>query len=373
MSITPPAFPRVLTVLLGGASLVVLLAGLQALAWLIGPVMLAFVVVVTVQPVAERLRARGLPTWASTVLLVAMVYAVIVVLAGIVVVSLARLVTILPQYRAEATALVGDVTGLLAAQGVGAPGLREITASLDLGRVVGAAGVVLSGVVGLAGSLVFLLSVLLFLSLEAGGFRAKLAVLAAARPAAAAALVDVVRGTRRFLVVTTIFGGLTAVADVVLLLALGVPLALLWGLLAFITNYVPYVGFLIGVVPPALLALLGGGWSLAITVVVLYTVINFVICSVVQPRFIGDAVGLSLTVVFLSLGFWAWLLGPLGAVLAIPLTVLVKGLLLDADPRTRWVSALLAARAEAPHTESGAGATTEIGTSDRSAQDGSTS
>lgn len=346
MSIGAPPLPRVLTILLGGASLVVLCAGIQALSWLIGPVVLAFVVVVTVAPVAERLRARGLPAWAASALLVVMVYAVLLVLSAVVVISLGRLVTILPQYRTQAGALVGDLTGLLAEQGVGPTGVRELVASLDLGRVAGVVAVLLSGVAGLAGSLVFLLSVMLFLSLEAGGFRAKLAVLATARPAAATALVDVVRGTRLFLVVTSVFGLLTAVADTILLVALGVPLAVLWGLLAFITNYVPYVGFLIGVVPPALLALLAGGWPLALTVVVLYTLINFVLCTVIQPRFIGDAVGLSLTVVFLSLGFWAFLLGPLGAVLAIPLTVLVKGLLLDADPTARWASTLLAARPE---------------------------
>ena len=203
--------------------------------------------------------------------------------------------------------------------------------------------VLLSGLAGLTGSLVFLLSVMLFLAIDSGGFRAKLDTVAAARPHAAAALARFVVDTRRFLVVTTVFGLLTAVVDTVVLLLAGIPLAVLWGLLAFITNYIPYVGFFIGVLPPAVLALLEGGWSRFVVVVVIYVAVNFVLCSLVQPRFIGDAVGLSLTVVFLSLGFWAWILGPLGAVLAVPLTLLTKALLIDADPRAGWVSTLLSA------------------------------
>jgi predicted PurR-regulated permease PerM len=76
-------------------------------------------------------------------------------------------------------------------------------------------------------------------------------------------------------------------------------------------------------------------------VIVVYCVVNFVIQSLIQPRFVGDSVGLSMTVTFLSLVFWAWLLGPLGAVLAIPLTLLAKALLVDIDPQARWAAALL--------------------------------
>jgi AI-2 transport protein TqsA len=341
---TGPALPRLFVVLVGGAAAVILVVGLRSLAWLIGPLLLALVVVITVRPVETWLRRRGLPGWLSSTVLVLLVYAVVAALAGTILVSLARLATVLPGYRAEAAALVGDLVGQLAALGIGVVPIRELAAGLDLGRVAGVAAGVLSGVVGLAGSLVFLFSLLLFLAIESGGFRAKLGVLAGVRPAVAGVLGDFVRGTRRFLVVTTVFGLLTAVVDTVVLLALGVPLAVLWGLLAFITNYIPYVGFFIGVVPPALLALLEGGPGLALVVVVIYLVVNFVLCSLVQPRYIGDAVGLSLTVVFLSLGFWAWLLGPLGAVLAIPLTLLVKALLVDVDPRAAWLGDLLSAR-----------------------------
>ncbi|BCN62030.1 hypothetical protein RE9431_04850 [Prescottella equi] len=137
------------------------------------------------------------------------------------------------------------------------------------------------------------------------------------------------------------FGLIVAVLDGGALWLMGVPLPVLWALLSFITNYIPNIGFVIGVIPPALLALLDGGPGLMVWVIVVYCVINFVIQSIIQPKFVGDAVGMSVTVTFLALVFWAWVLGPLGALLAIPMTLLVKAMLLDIDPASRWVNVLI--------------------------------
>ena len=147
---------------------------------------------------------------------------------------------------------------------------------------------------------------------------------------------------------TTVFGFIVAVLDTIALAILGIPLAITWGLLSFITNYIPNIGFILGVIPPALLGLLTGGPKLMVIVIVVYCVLNVVIQSVIQPRFIGDAVGLSVTVTFVVLFFWAWLLGPLGAILAIPLTLLAKALLVDIDPQAKWADALLRASAKEP-------------------------
>ena len=118
---------------------------------------------------------------------------------------------------------------------------------------------------------------------------------------------------------------------------MGIPAAGLWALLAFITNYVPNVGFIIGLIPPALLGLVVGGPSMMIEVIVLYCVLNLIIQSVIQPKVVGDAVGLTTTMSFLSLIIWAFLLGPLGAILAVPASLLFKAVLLDVDPDARWL------------------------------------
>jgi predicted PurR-regulated permease PerM len=160
-------------------------------------------------------------------------------------------------------------------------------------------------------------------------------------PRAALVLTDFARGTQRYLVVSAIFGLIVAVFDSVTLWLLGIPLAITWGLLSFLTNFIPNIGFVLGVVPPALLGLLDQGWSGLISVVIVYSVLNFVIQTLIQPRFVGDTVGLSGTTTFLALAFWGFALGPLGALLAIPATLLVRSIFLDGRPNERWVMTLL--------------------------------
>ena len=116
----------------------------------------------------------------------------------------------------------------------------------------------------------FLLALLLFLSVESGGVGDRLVSIAADRPRVTEALGHFAWGTRQYLLVTTVFGLIVAVLDSAALAIMGIPLAVTWGLLSFITNYIPNVGFIIGVIPPALLGLLTGGPVLAVAVVVVY-------------------------------------------------------------------------------------------------------
>lgn len=336
-----PALPRGVVVLLGMAAAVIIAAGLRSIAWLIGPAFLALIIVIAVAPVQRWFQRKGWPRWAITIVLVLAVYGVVVALALTVIVSIARLATTLPEYAGQSQALAQSGAGLLARFGVGPGELQHIAQSLDIGKLAGLLGTFLSSVAGLAGNLVFILALLLFLSVETGDAGARIRLIAKDRPAVGGALTGFAHGTRQYLVVTTVFGLIVAVLDTAALALIGIPLAVTWGLLSFVTNYIPNIGFLLGVIPPALLGLLVGGPQMMVLVIVVYCVLNFVVQSLIQPRFIGDAVGLSVTVTFLALAFWAWLIGPLGAILAVPLTLLAKALLVDIDPRAGWADALL--------------------------------
>lgn len=340
-----PPLPRALIVLLGAAAVVIVIAGARAAAWLIGPVFLALVVVLTVHPIHERIRRLGLPSWVATAGLVLLIYAALLGFIGLLVVSVARLATILPLYAGRFDTLLSSGGAALGRLGVGPDQLREVFSSLNYGRLAALLAAVLLSIGSLAGNLVFLLSLLLFLSIESTGIDSRMAVIAEDHAPLAAALREFAYGTRRYVAVTTVIGLITGAVDGVALAVLGVPLAVLWGLLAFITNFLPYIGFFIGLAPPALLALLIGGWRLCVIVVVIYIVANFVLTSLIQPRYVGNAVGFSVTVVLVALVLWGWLLGTLGAVLAIPLTLLARVLLVDVDPQARWVNALLGSRA----------------------------
>jgi predicted PurR-regulated permease PerM len=211
---------------------------------------------------------------------------------------------------------------------------------VSLGAVLQAITPLISGVVGLVANAIFLLSLMLFLGIDATGALGRMAAVNRLRPRLGEAFRIFSANTRRFLGVTTVFAVITGFADTLLLLWLDIPLAILWGLLAAICNYIPYVGFVIGLIPPALLALLIGDWPLMLTVVVAFILLNSLFTSLIQPYFVGDAVGVSMPVTLVALVFWGWVLGPLGAILAIPLTLLVKAVLVDTDPSAAWATAL---------------------------------
>src|SRR3954447_9047190 len=336
-----PLLPRGLIVVLGANGLLVSVLALQRFASILAPVLLALILVIAVYPLTGLLRRHGAPIWLAVTATVITLIVVVLSLAAALALSVARLATILPTYQDSFTALVNNLKGWLDSIGVGQDQIQAAINKINFSNVAGLVTDLLAGLAGVFSNMLFLLFVVAFMALDAVGFAARLARVRRQRSDVVGALDSFVRGTRRYLLVATVFGLIVAVIDTSFLWLVGVPLPLLWGLLAFITNYIPNVGFIIGLVPPALLALLEGGPELMIIVIVAYSVINFIIQSIIQPKFVSDAVNLSLTLTFLSLVFWAFVIGPIGAVLAIPLTLLVKALLLDVDPNTRWISGLL--------------------------------
>jgi predicted PurR-regulated permease PerM len=121
---------------------------------------------------------------------------------------------------------------------------------------------------------------------------------------------------------------------------LNVEYALLWGLMAFILNYIPNIGSIIAAVPAVLLALVTAGPLTAIWVIAGYLMVNVLVGNIIEPKFLGDRLGLSTLVVFLSLVFWGWILGTTGMFLSVPLTMVIK-LGLEARPETQWIAVLL--------------------------------
>ena len=318
--------------------LLVTTLALQQFASILAPVLFALVLVIGIHPLTGMLRRHGAAQWLAVTITLIVLLVVIVGLAAASAISLAELGTILPTYQDRFAALLADLRDWLASLGIGPQQLQAALGSISFANLAGIVTSLLAALAGAFSSLLFVVFVVLFMGLDAGTFSRRLALASSHRAAVVTALGGFVRGTRSYLIVSTVFGLIVAVIDAGVLWVLGVPGALLWGLLAFITNYIPNIGFLIGLAPPALLALLEGGPRLMVIVIVAYVVINFVIQSVIQPKYVSDAVNISLTLTFLSLVFWTFVIGPLGAVLAIPLTLLTKALLLDIDPNTRWIS-----------------------------------
>jgi predicted PurR-regulated permease PerM len=345
--------PRGVVVLVGTAAAVVTTIGLKAAGGIVGPVFLALVLTIAAHPLRRWLSGLRLPSWAASLVCAAVVYLGLLGLVLSLVLASARFATLLPGYEAQFNQLVGSVSTWLSNRGVGHEQVLQALGSFDLSRLTGVLTGIVSGLLSVVSDLLFILLLALFMTMDAGTFPRQLERAATARPALISALARFASGTRRYLVVSTVFGLIVAAIDTAALGVMGIPVPILWGLLAFITNYIPNIGFVIGLVPPAILGLLQGGPGLMLAVIAAYCVINFVIQSVIQPRFVGDAVGLSTTLTFLSLVFWAWVLGALGALLAIPLTLLAKALLVDSDPQNAWLVALLSNRDGVPQAAPG--------------------
>lgn len=340
--------PRGVLILVGLAAVVIVVAGIRRVADIIGPVFLALVFTISALPIRGMLMRRGVPRWAGTLAAITAVYIGVVVLAMSLVIAGARFADLVPEYQDELVAVLANVREVLATLGVSNEQIRALLDSFDLGNLAGFVTSLIGNVLGLLTNLAFILTLVLFMCVDSGSFGTQLRAAREHHAGIVEAMESFARGTRKYFLVSTVFGVVVAVIDTAVLWIVGVPGAALWGLLAFITNYIPNIGFVLGLIPPAVLALLEGGPTMMLIVVVAYCVINFVIQSIIQPKLVGDAVGMSASITFLSLVIWAWILGPLGAVLAIPLSLLAKAIFIDVDAQTRWVGALVGDRRPQP-------------------------
>ena len=336
-----PAFPRGLIILLGIAAALVVALGMRQFANILGPVFMALVLSIAVHPV-RRLAARyHLPAWLGMILSLIAVYAIVFGLFAILVIAGIQFASLLQSYGPQFQAFLQDASQALQSVGISQEKLQDFVNDLSPSRLVGVASSLLGGLAGVLSDIFFLIVLLFFTVVDAGDFASK----TTRAPVHGRRLAEVfdrfAHGSRQYLAVATVFGAIVAFCDFVALWILDIQGAWLWALLAFITNYIPNIGFIIGLVPPTIIALLDKDVVTAIIVVVVYCVLNFVIQTIIQPRVVGVTVGLSATLSFLSLIVWATILGASGAFLAIPLSLLVKALLVDVDPEQIWVTPLL--------------------------------
>ena len=334
----PPFFGILLV-----AGLVIIGVGLKSTSNIVGPVFLVLTLVITVSPLRRWLVRRSVPSALASVISLLAIYALLIVILGSVVWSVYRLVATLPQYATAFTKIFNSLTSLVERLGFSGDQIRKLASSFQVSSLSGPAQSLLSALTGGASLLLLIVVVVLFMAFEQAGMPERIAVIRQSRPHIADGLLNFAGRVRKYWIVTTVFGLIVAVLDVVALFVIGVPLALTWGVLAFVTNYIPNVGFVIGLVPPALIALLDGGVGSMIAVIVVYVVLNVVVQTIIQPRFTGDAVGISGTVAFISLIFWAYVLGGLGALVAIPATLFLKSILVDNSVPASWVNALVSA------------------------------
>lgn len=339
------------TMLIMLAALVLVVAGLKAAQNFFLPVLLAFFVSTASYPIMRMLTQRRIPRWMAVLVTVLVDFSFI---AGVAVLGMVLVQDLQTKWNAK---YAGQLSQQLRA------GSENLADQLEQMGVVDASEKiqdvvennlqnlqdirfekiwdfgtgVLGQLVGFFGAALIFLILTVFMLSEADSIGKRLRGIHVARGPDFTKMLESGRDIQRYLAIKTLASLVTGLLAGILCRIAGLDFFLLWGILAFALNFIPVIGSIVAGVPPVILALLAGGVSEALVVAIGYLMINNVIGGLVEPVLVGRRLKLSTLVVIVSVLFWGWVWGPLGMLLAVPLTMLVK-VMLHGSPEFRWVS-----------------------------------
>jgi AI-2 transport protein TqsA len=309
---------RLVIYLVGAASIFVILFGIRGSASVINPILLAAVITITVLPIPSRLSKRGLPGWLSLVLTILMVVLVLGLVILTVFFSVTKLSTELPAYAASASQ-----------QTTAAPTTTETetettTQTTEVAvQISEIAQGLLAGVINMVVQFGWALVIFFFMISAAISLPAPSRLGMDPNAPVIGRVTHLTEDVRKYMTILTGINFLVGLGNTIFLLLMGVDYAVLWGLLAWFMGYIPSVGFIIALIPPVLMAYAQYGLQTALIVLAGYVLINGGVQNFIQPKIMGQGLKISPVVVFVGLFIWGYLLGGVGALLAVPMTLLV--------------------------------------------------
>jgi predicted PurR-regulated permease PerM len=330
---------RAVPLLVAVASFVVVVAGMRAAEALLAPFLLSVFLAIISAPPLFWLEQKGIPRVLAMLAVIAGIVAILLLMAAIIGSSLDGFTRNLPTYQAHLRETTGTLLTWLKDKGLTIPE-AQVAKYLDPGAILKLIANTLNGLGGVLGNVFLIFLTVLFVLFEASSFPVKLRAILGADHASLRDLGKLTANVRRYLAIKTWTSLATGIAVAIWLKFVGVDFAVLWGLLAFLLNYIPNIGSIIAAVPAVLLAFIQLDIGAVVWTGIGYVAINMIIGSVIEPRFMGHRLGLSTLIVFISMVFWGWVLGPVGMFLSVPLTMTLK-LAMEQDPRSRWIAVLL--------------------------------
>lgn len=336
--------PSLTKVLVACASIVIILAGVKSAGDIIIPFLLALFISVICSPIIKFMTKRRVPLALAIGILFSLILMLFLFLAGMINSSIAEFTASIPQYKtqlADKLALVSELTQRWKLPIKIAP--NQLLNQFDPSTVMNLVSHVLLSFSGVVSNVFILLLVVLFMLFEIPTAKYKLALAMSSDDDLSDEehyLDSVLAGVIGYLGVKTVMGMVTAGLIGLLLWSFDVQYAVLWAVLAFLFNYVPNIGATLACLPIVLQVFLFKDPSIALLITALLIAINVVTGSVIEPKIMGKRLGLSTLVVFLSLLFWGWLLGTVGMLLSVPLTMAFK-IALELSPATKRYAVLL--------------------------------
>lgn len=321
------------------AALVVVVAGVKAAEQVVVPFLLAaFLATIAATPVFW-LSHRRVPVGAAIFLVMVALIALLLGVGAVVASSVDDFRAQLPFYSERVGGLVAGVAAAFHAVGIDLTG-GSVLEGFDPSHAFSLAGNTLAGFGNALSNGFLILMTVIFILAEASSFPGKLRAVLKAPERDMPHFHLFAEKVNRYVAIKTVVSAGTGLVVAIGMWIIGVDFPILWGLLAFLLNYVPTIGSLIAAAPPVLLALLQLGPWHALAAAGVFGATNVAFGNVVEPRFMGRGLGLSTLVVFASLVFWGWMLGPVGMLLSVPLTMTAK-IALEANPSTTWLALLL--------------------------------
>ena len=321
-----------------GAAFVVVVTGLKMAGELLVPFLLAMFIAMIVSPLLGWLKKRGIPGGIAILIIVILILLVGLVLTAVVGSSVDNFRQDIPVYSDKLSAMSYQVQSWLSQRGIEIDP-QQWQDSFDPSVVMSFAGSTLASFGSVMTNAVMILLTVIFILTENIGFGEKLR-LARGKDVSEEWLNRFSESVHNYLAIKTAISLITGVLIFIWLTILGVDYAVLWGLIAFLLNFVPTVGSFIAAVPAVLLATVQLGVFPAGLTLAGFVVVNLVMGNAVEPRWMGKGLNLSPLVVFVSLVLWGWVLGPVGMLLSIPLTIMIK-IALESQDETRWIGVLL--------------------------------
>jgi predicted PurR-regulated permease PerM len=330
------------------AAIIVIVYGMQAAKVLLVPFLLAvFLALITVRPMLW-LQNHRVPSLLAALIVLILIMLVLAVAGTIVGASIAEFTAALPSYQARLDLLVDRVIRLAATHMDDGRTIEGLSDLVDPGWAMRLAATILNGLRDVLTDTFLILFTMVFILLEASTVQTKVMAAFGRRAETFEDARVFLNNLGRYLGIKTLISMATGLTAWVVTSMIGLDFALLWGMLAFLLNYVPTIGSIIAAVPAVLLALVQLGVGEAAATAIGYAAINVVFGVILEPRWMGYGVGISPLVVFTGLIFWGWVFGPVGMLLSVPLTMTLK-LALESDSRTRWIAILLGSGRDAEH------------------------
>jgi AI-2 transport protein TqsA len=314
--------------LVGAGAIVLIVAGLKVAAPIITPILVALLLAFSVTPIFRWFASHKVKPGIALLLTLLVVLAGSLIVVSITTASIVRLVDSLPKYESGLNSLKMSVLGLLSSLGIDPSGIMP-EGKYNPEVLIKVATSVLGVALDLLSNGLIVVLIMAFILVE---LRTMFTVDSASKVTRTAFQKRIV-GARddvvRYVSITGWNGFLNAVGNLVLLVALGVDFPVAWALLSFLCNFIPTFGFIVALIPPALLAYLESGWLTSVLVVGGYVLLNFVFENIVKPRTMKKGLEISPLLTILSVIVWTWILGPAGTVLAVPLTVTLQKLVVE--------------------------------------------